>query len=59
MTMSALGWIDTYAALIVPGMATSFSLFLMRQFMIQIPDDLLSARPASTARGNMPSFSVS
>ena len=43
MTMSALGWIDTYAALIVPGMATSFSLFLMRQFMIQIPDDLLSA----------------
>ena len=43
MTMSALGWIDTYAALIVPGMATSFSLFLMRQFMIQRPDDLLSA----------------
>ena len=43
MTMSALGWIDTYAALIVPGMATSFSLFLMRQFMIQISDDLLSA----------------
>ena len=43
MTMSALGWIDTYAALIVPGMATSFSLFLMRQFMIPRPDDLLSA----------------
>ncbi len=43
MTMSALGWIDTYAALIVPGMASSFSLFLMRQFMIQLPDDLLSA----------------
>lgn len=58
MTMSALGWIDTYAALIVPGMATSFSLFLMRQFMIQIPDDLLSAARIDGA-GNMPSFSVS
>ena len=43
MTMSALSWIDSYWALIIPAMATSLGLFLMRQFMLQIPDDLINA----------------
>ena len=43
MTMSALGWIDNYLALIIPAGATSLGLFLMRQFMVQIPEDLLNA----------------
>jgi ABC-type glycerol-3-phosphate transport system permease component len=43
VTMSSLNWIDSYTALIVPAMATSLGLFLMRQFMLQIPDDLIHA----------------
>lgn len=43
MTMSFLGWIDTYLSLIVPAFATSLGLFLMRQFMLQIPDSLIEA----------------
>lgn len=42
-TMSGLGWIDTYMAIIIPAGATSLGLFLMRQFMLQISDDLLNA----------------
>lgn len=35
-----LGWLDTYAALIVPGMSSAFSVFLLRQFFMQIPFEL-------------------
>jgi multiple sugar transport system permease protein len=35
--------IDTHAALILPGLATAFGTFLMRQFFITIPDELLEA----------------
>ena len=35
-----LGWLDTYAALIVPGMSSAFSVFLLRQFFMQIPAEL-------------------
>lgn len=31
--MSRLGWIDTYAAVIVPGFASTLGLYLMKQFM--------------------------
>ena len=31
--MSALGWVDTYWAIIVPAWATSLGLYLMKQFM--------------------------
>ncbi|MBB6637808.1 carbohydrate ABC transporter permease [Cohnella thailandensis] len=41
--MSWLGWIDTYAAIIVPAFAYSLGLYLMKQFMEQIPDALLEA----------------
>lgn len=43
LIMSKLGWLDTYAALIVPAMAKPLGLFLMKQFMEQIPDPLLEA----------------
>jgi len=43
MVMSWLGWIDTHASLIVPALAWSLGLFLMKQFMEQIPDALLEA----------------
>ncbi|GIO13252.1 ABC transporter permease [Cohnella xylanilytica] len=41
--MSWLGWIDSYAAIIVPAFAASLGLYLMKQFMEQIPDALLEA----------------
>jgi len=41
--MSWFGWLDTYWALIVPGMFSSFGIFLVRQFMYSIPDELLDA----------------
>jgi multiple sugar transport system permease protein/raffinose/stachyose/melibiose transport system permease protein len=36
-------WIDTYWPLIVPSMYSSFGIFLVRQFMQSIPDELLDA----------------
>jgi multiple sugar transport system permease protein len=38
-----LGWIDSYAALIVPGLASAFGTFLLRQFFLSIPRDLEDA----------------
>jgi multiple sugar transport system permease protein len=35
-----LGWLDTYWALIVPGVGSAFSVFLLRQFFLQIPKEL-------------------
>lgn len=36
-------WINTLGALTVPFMASAFSIFLLRQFFIQIPNDLWDA----------------
>jgi multiple sugar transport system permease protein len=41
--MSSLGLVNTYPALILPFAAGPFGVFLMRQFMLGIPDDLLEA----------------
>ena len=43
MVMSWLGWINTHASIIVPALAFPLGLFLMQQFMQQIPDALLEA----------------
>ncbi len=43
MVMSWLGWINTHASIIVPALAFPLGLFLMKQFMEQIPDALLEA----------------
>jgi multiple sugar transport system permease protein len=41
--MSALGLVNTYAGLILPYLVGPFGVFLMRQFISGIPDDLLEA----------------
>ena len=41
--ISKLYMVDTYASLILPALATSFGVFLMRQFMSTIPDELLES----------------
>lgn len=38
-----LGWIDTYAAMIVPWIVNVFSIFLLRQHIKQLPQDLFDA----------------
>lgn len=43
VTMARLSWIDTYLPMIVPAFASSLGLYLMKQFMEQIPDALLEA----------------
>jgi multiple sugar transport system permease protein len=44
MIMDALGWIDQPKALYIPGAASAFGIFLMRQFVASsIPKDLVEA----------------
>ena len=43
ITMAKLGWVDTHLAIIVPAFASSLGLYLMKQFMEQLPDSLLEA----------------
>jgi multiple sugar transport system permease protein len=41
--ISKFGWIDSYPGLIVPHIATAFGIFLMRQYMLSLPDEVLDA----------------
>ncbi len=41
--LSKLHWVDTYWGLIIPFTAGAFGIFLMRQFLTTIPDDLIDA----------------
>src|SRR5512143_2305259 len=43
MILYWLGWIDSYYALIVPGLASAFGTFLLRQFFMTIPTELEEA----------------
>lgn len=38
-----LGWLNSYAGLIVPNVVQAFGIFLMRQYMLSVPDALLDA----------------
>jgi multiple sugar transport system permease protein len=40
---SEFGWTDTYWGIMFPGMIEAFGVFLMRQFMLGVPNDLLDA----------------
>ena len=37
------GWVNTYTGLIAPGLISAFGVFLMRQFCLTIPDELIDA----------------
>lgn len=43
LLLKSLAWLDSYPGLIVPGLATAFGIFFLRQAMIGIPDDYLDA----------------
>lgn len=40
LTVRAMGILDTYWALIIPGLSSAFNVFLLRQFFLQIPLEL-------------------
>jgi multiple sugar transport system permease protein len=37
------GWLDSYWGLIVPNIGNPFAIFLLRQYMVQIPDEFIDA----------------
>ena len=41
--MAKIGWIDSHASLIIPACGASLGLYLMKQFMEQLPDSLIEA----------------
>lgn len=41
--MTQFGWLDTYTSLIVPSMISAFGIFLFRQSITGIPDELIEA----------------
>ncbi len=43
LIVNAFGWINTYWAVIVPGMISAFGIFFTRQVMVGIPDEILDA----------------
>ena len=43
ITVTRLGWLNTYYALIIPWLASVFGIFFMRQFFATIPNELQDA----------------
>src|ERR687889_920506 len=43
LIVSKLGWVNTYWGVLVPRAAEAFGIFMVRQFMVSIPDELLEA----------------
>lgn len=50
LILNRLGWIDSYMSLMAPGFALPMGLFLMKQFMEQIPDALIEAAKIDGAK---------
>lgn len=43
LMLKSMGFINTYMAIIIPGMANIFGIFLIRQYCLAIPDSLIEA----------------
>ncbi|MCP2327708.1 multiple sugar transport system permease protein/sn-glycerol 3-phosphate transport system permease protein [Hamadaea flava] len=43
LTVSELGWINTYQGIVIPGAASAFGAFLLRQHMLTLPDEIIDA----------------
>jgi ABC-type glycerol-3-phosphate transport system permease component len=43
LLMSWMKWLNTYQALIVPGLASAFGIFMMRQYMSALPDEIIES----------------
>jgi ABC-type glycerol-3-phosphate transport system permease component len=40
LVVSRIGWLDSYAGLIVPRIGAAFGIFLLRQFMLTVPQEI-------------------
>lgn len=43
MTIRSLGWLDSFAGLSIPFLANAFGIFLLRQYLLQLPRELYDA----------------
>lgn len=43
LLLKSMGLVNTYAGAMIPSLAPIFGIFMVRQFMLSLPDDLLSA----------------
>lgn len=43
LLLKGLAWLDSYPGLVVPGLASAFGIFFLRQSMLTIPNDYLDA----------------
>ena len=43
LTVANLGWVNTYAGLIIPGVGSVFAMFLLRQHMMTLPGEVTEA----------------
>src|SRR5690554_4964171 len=43
LMLKSMGLINTYMAIIIPGLANIFGIFLIRQYVMAIPDSLIEA----------------
>ncbi len=43
LMMANFGWVSNYLAIIVPGIVGAFNIFLMRQYIEAVPDELMDA----------------
>lgn len=58
LIIAKIGWIDTYYALIVPALQSSLGIYLMKQFVDQVPDTLLEAAKIDGANDGRIYFSI-
>ena len=49
--MLKLDWLDTYQALIIPFAASAFGIFMLRQYMVSVPDEFIDAAKVDGASG--------
>ena len=57
LIVKTLGWLNSYQGLVIPVVADAFGIFLMRQFMLGLPDSLVEApvpnvRPRTVGRSS-------
>jgi multiple sugar transport system permease protein len=43
LTAKALGWLNTYQGLIIPLSVSAFGVFIMRQHLLSVPEDLMNS----------------
>lgn len=58
LIVKQLGMLNSYAGLIVPGVASAFNIFFMRQYMLSIPNELIEAARIDGAREDYVFFKI-